>query len=124
MTPNERGFSEAVARASLAVVAAFVVIAARWWHRADLREHHLFRGAPLADLGASLSTRAVFAIATARSRRPRPRGYTAKDPHLGDHVAATTGPAAGAHSMGAPSYAPDVSRTSLAHESVWRELEQ
>ncbi|RYZ06413.1 MAG: hypothetical protein EOO73_15660 [Myxococcales bacterium] len=63
VTPSESGLNQAFTGATLAVVAAFLVMAARWWRRGDLEAHPAPAGAPRAWLIASLGLWAVFAIA-------------------------------------------------------------
>jgi hypothetical protein len=63
VTPSEPGLDHAFTWATIAVVAAFLVMAARWWRRGDLEAHPALAGAPRAWLIASLGLWAVFAIA-------------------------------------------------------------
>lgn len=63
VTPSEHGLDHAFTLATIVVLAAFVVMAARWWRRGDLREHPRLAGAPRVWLIASLSIWAAFAIA-------------------------------------------------------------
>jgi len=62
VTPNEPGLNLAFTLAMVAVVAALLAMATRWWRRGDLREHPPLAGAPRAWLLASLVTWAFFAI--------------------------------------------------------------
>lgn len=48
---------------TIGVVAVFVVVAARWWRRGELREPPSLAGAPRFGLVASLGLWAAFAVA-------------------------------------------------------------
>ena len=63
VVPAELGLDRAFTLATFAVVATFLVMAARWWRRAELRERPRLAGVPRLWLVASLGLWAVFAIA-------------------------------------------------------------
>lgn len=63
VAPSELGLDHAFTMATIGVVAAFLVMAVRWWRRGELREHPRLDGAPRVWLVAALGLWAAFAIA-------------------------------------------------------------
>lgn len=63
VTPKRLGLDPIFTLLTIAVVATFVVMAARWWRRGELREHPRLTGASRYWLLASLCLWAAFAVA-------------------------------------------------------------